>query len=207
MGAGPVEAVVAADRAVTVHGEQLMFCDRAQAPQPGTELRVWVGRWIECASAQEWRQAQREREAAAQHEREQQQLQVATRQAEALAFNARIDLPARWEPGIKDVLSGLSESSFGNGCSRSTVVHVLLQEPLQAERLVRQAGDFLCTSAAGSNGRRWSGDPGLGVAGHEHAAAVSCKACLRLAAPWTREAEPVAGQDVPERFQRAERMR
>ena len=207
MGAGPAEAVVAADGTVAVRGEQLAFRDRAQAPHPGTELRVWVGRWIECATAEEWRQAQREREEAAQREREQHRLQEEARQARARAFNARLALPARWEPGIKDVLSGLSERSSGNGCSRATVVHVLLREPLQAGRLVRQAGDFLCTSAAGDNGKRWSGDAGLGLDGHDRAAAVSCKACLRLAASWMREAEQAPQDDFHERSRRAERMR
>jgi hypothetical protein len=207
MGAGPAEAVVAADGTVAVRGEQLVFRDRAQAPQPGTELCVWVSRWIECATAEEWRQAQREREEAALREREHQRRQEEARQARAQAFNARIDLPVRWEPGIKDVLSGLSARSSGNGCSRATVVHVLLREPLQAGRLVRQAGDFLCTTAAGDNGKRWSGDPGLGLDGHDHAAAVSCKACLRLAAPWMREAEQAPQDDFPERSQRTERMR
>lgn len=206
MRGGAVDAVVEPDQALTVHGQRLVFRDSGLAPNPGTPLRVWVGRWIECARAEDWHEAQRQREVAAQLEREQRRMQEVARLAHARAFNARIGLPVEWSPGIKDVLSGLSERSSGNGCNRATVVHVVLREAFQAGRLVRQAGDLLCTSASGSNGRRWAGDPRVASEGHEHTAAVTCKACLRLAAPWMRQAQPGPDPDDDEWAQSPQRQ-
>lgn len=95
--------------------------------------------------------------------------------AEDEAFNASLAIPVPWEVAIKDVLSGLSATSIGNGANKSTVQHVRLKADLMDGRLVRHAGDFLCTGPAGSNGKRWSGD------GFTSRAAVTCKACLKLA--------------------------
>jgi hypothetical protein len=95
-----------------------------------------------------------------------------------------------WDVGIKDVLSGLSETSWGDGRSAATVEHVYLLEPLTAGRLVRQAGDFLCTAAAGTNGKRWSSkviERAHDGDGQPYRPRPTCKACLALAKRWMKD--------------------
>ena len=118
-------------------------------------------------------------------EREQQdaRLQEQQRKEVAAAFNATLCIPVKWTPGHKDVLSGLSDGSTGTGLNVRSVTHVLLQQPLQLARIQRQAGDFLCTSASGTNGKQWSAQ--VAAAAHVQ---VSCRACLKLAKRWQSEA-------------------
>jgi hypothetical protein len=101
--------------------------------------------------------------------------------AEAQCFNQALGVPVRWSPSIKDVLSGLVEGSNGAGFNARTVIHILLDEPLAHHRLKRDSGDFLCTPAKGSNGKRWSNSS------REDSVKVTCKTCLRLAQHWQRE--------------------
>ena len=84
-------------------------------------------------------------------------------------------LPFQWETGIKDVLSGLSENSMGDGRSSRTVQHIYLLESFTGQRLRRNKGDFLCTSAKGSNGERYSQQI------IEEGRAPTCRACLKIA--------------------------
>lgn len=123
--------------------------------------------------------------AARDHERE-----IAARNArrnqlreEARIANAAIVLPVRWEPAIKPVISGLSESSAGNGANRRTVTHIRLINPLAHGRLRRNAGDLLC-SANGDNGSfadLEAGDLRTDGDGHVYPAKVTCKKCLQIA--------------------------
>lgn len=177
---GEHEATVNETGHVILQGETL--CIKQGALPEETRVKVWLNHagFFVCATIAELEQraaAQREAETArAQAQRTRWEAQ----QREAQAFNARIQLPVKWTGGIKDVLSGLSESSNGDGRRQNTVVHVYLLEPLQAGRLKRQAGDFLCSSSAAHNGKRWSGEVEYSKEHHK----VSCKACLALAARW-----------------------
>src|SRR2546429_7457343 len=47
-------------------------------------------------------------------EKQEEQERDRTSRREALAFNASLNIPVEWVPGIKVVLSGLSERSSGN---------------------------------------------------------------------------------------------
>ena len=95
-------------------------------------------------------------------------------------------LPVRWQVGQKDVLRGLSARSWGDGRSKATVNHIHLLEPLEKGRLVRTAGDFLCTAAQGSNGRRWSSVEATALDGDggNYQPKVTCSKCLSLARHW-----------------------
>lgn len=93
----------------------------------------------------------------------------------AESFNQSLGIPVSWSPAIKDVLSGLSEDSKGNGRSARTVIHALLNAPLSAGKLTRNTGDFLCTSPADSNGQNY------GQESRECCEAVTCRACLTIA--------------------------
>lgn len=70
-------------------------------------------------------------------------------------FNSRIMLPVKWDVGIKHVLSGLSEKSWGSGHNRATVNHIVVLEKMEIGRTIRQAGDFLCSSNSKQNGMQY----------------------------------------------------
>lgn len=100
----------------------------------------------------------------------------------ALAQERRLeDLPFEWRTDIKEVLSGLSESSMGNGCKTNTVKHLMLVEDYSNGRLVRGVGDYLCSPKKVAN---WSGGDcehhcymnGTIVKTIQHE--ITCKSCL-----------------------------
>lgn len=185
---GEHQAIVSGDGStVTVEGVGLSF--RAARPAPGSPVKVWLNTqgFFVCATEADLdaeataRCAAQEAAALARRER------LNTLRAEAEAFNARLHLPIKWDVGIKDTLSGLSEASWGDGRGKATVEHIYLVEPLVAGRLVRRAGDLLCTSAAGTNGKRWSSkvvERACDGEGNLYRPKVTCQACLALAQRW-----------------------
>lgn len=190
---GQHAASLAADGTLTLLGETLRL--RGEPPAAGTAVLVWLNSsgFFTCATPDELeRVAQARREAeAAESERSRAKLNAARASAEQ--FNAKIALPVRWDTGIKDVLSGLSANSWGDGRSKATVEHIYLLEPLQEGRLLRHAGDFLCTSAGGTNGQRWSNkivERSLDGDGTPFQPKVTCKSCLALAARWIKADPP-----------------
>jgi len=187
---GQHAATVGADRAVTVEGVSLRL--RAESPEPGTPVRVWLNHagFFVCATVADIEQAAAEQRAAEAAREQERRARLDRARAEAEAFNARLALPVAWDVGIKDVLSGLSETSWGDGRSAATVEHVYLLEPLTAGRLVRQAGDFLCTATAGTNGKRWSSkviERAHDGDGQPYRPRPTCKACLALAKRWMKD--------------------
>lgn len=149
----------------------------------GTALRVGfnagLGFWAETEAEIAAAEAAREQQARQAHADEEKRW--ADRRAADQAFHARYVLPFRWSVGIKDRLSGLSARSQGDGRSRVTVEHLRVLDPFTAGRLSRQAGDFLCTAARGSNGRQWVEPPTV-----SDPPAVTCPQCLALMARWRR---------------------
>ena len=185
---GEHAAIASGDGVVIVEGETLQL--GADRPAPGSPLKVWLdgSGFFVCATVDEMErsaQARRDRAAA-----ETAALNAALdkRRDDALAFNARFALPVAWDVGVKDVLSGLSETSWGDGRNKATVEHIYLLDALSGGRIIRQAGDFLCTSKSGSNGMRYSTvvTRSCDSTGKEYAPRVTCKACLRLAERWAR---------------------
>lgn len=187
---GQHAAVVSPGGVVSVEGVPLRL--RGDAPAPGEAVRVWItsAGYFVCATLDEIeREAQAQRDAQA-LEAQQRREQLNALRADAETFNARIALPVRWDVGIKDVLSGLSERSWGDGRSKATVEHIYLLEPLVDGRLSRLAGDFLCTAAGGTNGKRWSTkavERCHDGEGTPYQPKVTCKACLALAQRWIKE--------------------
>jgi len=175
---------VTEDRTVTIKGETLRF--RGDAPLPGTMVEVWLNGagFFVCATPGE---IQRDAQARSQSEAEASAYRHAVRNAariDAETFNSRIMLPVNWGVGIKDTLSGLSENSWGDGRNRATVEHIYLFDALEIGKLKRKAGDFLCTSASNSNGKRWSGivaEHHVDSDGNQYQPKVTCKACLARA--------------------------
>lgn len=178
---GVHEAVVVDGGHVDLQGCQLQIADPdAVSVAPGETVFVWLRRDFVFETAAE----RAAREVSLEERRirdEEEDRRVAwERRQDAIAFNGRIHLPVTWIPGIKPVLSGLTERSWGDGAYRNTVVHILLQEDLVAGRIRRRKGDFLCTSHSGSNGRLGEVAPGSEVTSK-----ITCKSCLRLAGRWT----------------------
>lgn len=180
------ESVVEINGTILVEGEFLVLT-KEMLP-PGVRVRVWLSDsgFFECADLQEVERIDQERREKARIEDDRCRQRLNDYRAEAEAFNARIALPIRWDVGIKDVLSGLSEKSSGSGRNRATVEHIYLLEPLVSGRLRRDAGDFLCSSSTkGSsyrnNGKNWSGkiiERCIDGNNNEYQPKVTCKVCL-----------------------------
>lgn len=184
--------MVSAEQSVCVEGVALRVL--GEGLPPGTAVRVWLNGsgFFVCATEAEIVRADETRRAAAAERDAQERARRDRQRDDALAFNAGIKLPVAWDVGIKDVLSGLSERSNGDGRSKATVEHIYLLDDLVEGRLRRRSGDFLFTAVAGGHGKRWSDS----VVERAHDGAdtpyqpkVTCKACLRLADRW-REATP-----------------
>lgn len=189
---------IVSEAGVEVRGVTLRFrlVDRepkSVSPPAGTRVRVSLTRqgFLVCAELAQLEAAKAAAEIASQAERAKEATaniaNLNRKRQEADAANALLHVPVRWTSGIKDVLSGLSARSWGDGRSKSTVEHILLEEDLVDGNLVRRAGDFLCTTEKGTNGRRWSGTPaeqGIDGAGQHYIKKVTCKACLRIAKKW-----------------------
>lgn len=188
-GGGRVKAVVEDGGLVVVHGVPLKFRDAHDAPAAGAEVQVWLVRDYVCATEAELAhddKIREERRLAKEEEWRQRRNQY---RLEAEEANASIKLPFKWVVAIKDVLSGLSETSSCDGRNKATVNHILLLEDVNAGRLKRKERDFLCTSASGSNGKRWSNQSEEALAvdgdGNEYTPPVTCKQCLRVAETMT----------------------
>lgn len=140
---------------------------------------------------EEQKEKRRQVEERQQREKEETKVQLNKWREEAEAFNAQIHIPVKWVSGYKDVLSGLTENSWGNGRNKATVNHILLQEDLDDDRLHRKQGDFLCSSSEKQNGKRWHPwnceDP-MALAydgnGNEYQGKITCKSCLQVAQRW-----------------------
>lgn len=192
---GQVRTKVGEDGHVLHFGESLKFVGENLAP--GTEIVVYENlRGPYCILAEDYDERVREREAAEAARKERERIALNAKRVEGEALIASLHLPVRWETGIKDVLSGLSARSWGNGRSRATVEHIRLLEPLKDGRLKREAGDFLCTSAGGTNGQQYI-DPRpemfLDGEGQRYMAAPSCTACLKFAKKYIKS-EPEGPQ-------------
>lgn len=70
-------------------------------------------------------------------------------QIENYEFWEQYSIPFKFSSEIKVVLSGLSERSAGNGCSKATVRHIVLLEDLTDRKLRRKSGQFLCSQPTG----------------------------------------------------------
>jgi hypothetical protein len=108
------------------------------------------------------------------------------RKEEAEQFYKKYEIPFQHDTGIKDVLSGLSENSNGDGHNRRTVIHLVVKSSIGIEaevrigKLRRESGEFLCTRNVG---KQWSGqktERRLDANGEEYMPKVTCKECLRL---------------------------
>lgn len=157
----------------------------------GDELVVsFDGYWFRGAKQSEIDNYNAELEARRIKAENQGRLSSIDRRKKAQAFNAQFEIPVKWTVGMKDVLSGLSESSDGTGRNRRTVEHILLTEDLSDGRLKRSAGSFLCSSSPLQDGKKWSDqveEKWYDDDGIEYQPQVNCKSCLKIAERWKKQ--------------------
>jgi len=67
-----------------------------------------------------------------------------------MEFWAQYEIPFKFIAEIKIVLSGLSESSSGNGCQKNSVYHVVLKEDFAHGTLKRKENQYLCSQQKGN---------------------------------------------------------
>lgn len=168
--------VVREGACVLALGRMLSFS--GEAPPRGAEVLVWVdadGRIFAALAEEVSRQESRERSL-----REASALEVC-RQLDAARdrareINARLQLPFAWDVGKRDTEQSLRVS------------HIVVLEAYGKGRLVRECGDFLCTSASRSSYGRGVWVPARALDGRcmPYPVAVTCGACLRLARRWIR---------------------
>ena len=187
---GQHSALVGENGIVTLDGEQLQIS--GETPLPGSVIEVWLNMdgFFVGATAAELKRVAEERRATEEAKKERHRAHLNTMRSEAESFNERICLPVKWDVGIKDVLSGLSEKSSGDGRNKATVEHIYLLEPLTLGRIVRDKGDFLCSASSRSNGKRWSStvlEHALDGDGKAYQPKVTCKRCMDLAKRWMNE--------------------
>lgn len=94
------------------------------------------------------------------------------------AYGESIGLGVAAYNGIVVSIGGLSARSAGNGITKSTVEHVILDEELHRGRLHRQRGDLLCKPASKLGSRTMGVSDGDGHDWEE--SRVTCQACLKI---------------------------
>lgn len=96
---------------------------------------------------------------------------------EAEEFNNRINTPFKWTAGQNNVLSGLTENSWGDGRKKNSVNHIWLKEDYANGRFKRSAGDLLCKK----KGKLWV-DKAEWVDGNGqlYMAQITCRECIKI---------------------------
>jgi hypothetical protein len=176
--------IVLDDGSLSVAGEKFVFADKSGALEPGTEVCFYPGdRGFCCALTADIEEYIAKVRAAELEEKERERIRMNAYRDESIIFNSSLQIPVKWVPGVKDVLSGLSANSWGDGRSRATVEHVFLLEDLHVGRLKRSEHDFLCGNSNARWGAGWrepieefqDGD------GNLYQPKVTCKTCLAIA--------------------------
>lgn len=98
------------------------------------------------------------------------------------AFNDSLKIPFKWKAEINRVLSGLSENSAGNGCSKSTVFHIVLLEDYEDDQIFRKKGQFLCKSKGSFSEMIDLDDCENDGQNYK----ITCKMCLKLTRRWAK---------------------
>jgi hypothetical protein len=90
-------------------------------------------------------------------------------------FNKSLNIPVKFSPVVKIVLSGLGSKGNGDGTNSRTVVHAKVDEELLDGRFKRAKGMLLCNASDGS----YDTSKDLG-----DSTKISCPKCLKIAHRW-----------------------
>jgi hypothetical protein len=171
---GKNDVVVSEDGKIILNGLELFSEDYHF--KPGTHIIVMLSNWFYATDKNAFIEYENYKKLIDAELQERKRIEKERRMEEDRAFNKSLNIGAAWYPAIKEVLSGLSETR-GDGASRRTVTHIKLSEPLNAKRLNRKAGDFLCSQVTARGGGNWSGTGGR----EDDDCRVTCKRCLEIA--------------------------
>jgi hypothetical protein len=109
---------------------------------------------------------------------------IKKRYQDSLEFWETFTFPVKFHVEVKEVLSGLSESSSGNGQKKSSKIHLILDEDFSNGRLKRTKGDFLCSQQKKYG--NWSGQNDEQYFCYidrdtKYVPAITCQECLKKA--------------------------
>lgn len=174
--------VILDDNSIVLLGTKFVFVNKENNLEPGTAVRVWLSNNFTCASLSNIESYNQEREVARLLNEQQEKARMNAYRDESAVFNSSLPIPVKWCTGVKQVLSGLSGKSWGDGRMRSSVEHVYLLEDLKVGRIKRNKYDFLCSNSKSRLGGlhfetflKWvDGD------GNHYEPKVTCKKCLTI---------------------------
>ena len=144
------------------------------------QQKILVYRQTELDAFRAWQTQQAARQQT-QREQHHKQLQD-SQQQESADFYRQYSIPFGFSIETKEVLSGLSARSNGDGRKKNTVYHLHTRQPVQVGNLRRDAYTFLCGESRSKRRGNWSDT--LGSDTHRLADGAhrvpTCQACLRL---------------------------
>lgn len=189
------EATVINSSSVRIDDQVFSLADPSEIElYPSQKVFILLLHHFYLETEEEQKEKQRQAEERQQKEREERCILLNKRREEAESFNAQLHIPVIWASGLKDVLSGITDYGRQDGRNKATVNHILLQEDLKDGKLHRKKGDFLCSSSAKQNGKRWlssSDESAISWTfdgnGNEYQAKVTCKSCLQIARKWQHD--------------------
>jgi len=177
------ESIVDFNEEIIIEGCVLKFTYKNEKLPINSKVIVFINNNFYCTLKSEYDDYLLKQRQIIEEKEKQRKLKLNNRRKEAENFNQSIKLPVKWDVGRKDVLSGLSANSWGDGYRSNTVEHIYLLEDLNIGKFHRNQYDFLCTSKSGNNGKNWSGriiSKYIDGDNNEYQPKVTCKACLKI---------------------------
>ena len=106
------EVLIEESDKVTVDGVTL-YLELGQPSLPvGQRVKVWLSRWFYCEDVDYVEHQKATQQIAFEKNKRDQESSRKKAEKEAVDFVNSLNIPSAWRPGIKDVLSGLSENSI-----------------------------------------------------------------------------------------------
>lgn len=183
-----VVSIIREDGMVEVDGE--LFYPEKGHFNCGDELILFFNGFFKCCLKSEYDSYLEDRERKLKQVAEKLVERSYEKRIEADLFNKQYEsLPFKWAVAHMDNLSGLSESSWGDGRKRNTVEHILMLEDFDARpfggRRKRKKGDYLCLAS----GKNWAGEnqtpqEHFDASGILYKPQITCKQCLKIAEKW-----------------------
>jgi hypothetical protein len=175
---GEVDTVVMDNGKISIGQHTLRFVD--ESIEPGNEIIFKMNNWGIARIKSEVTEFNRLRDIRRKTEQEHAEQSKLAAIERAKAFHDSLHFPVKYHVGMKEVLSGLSANSAGNGYKQNTVIHLILDQDFQGGRMKRRAGDFFCTQSKSRSGADWSGTKNSPHSGLAPEPEVTCKKCLNL---------------------------
>lgn len=175
-----IEAIVKGG-GLEIEGHRFKFIDEGH-PVDGETVLFWMSNWGYAYVKSEYDAYQKERIESLIREKEADRLKALERKQKADDFYKSLNFPVAYHVGVKEVLSGLSASSWGDGQKRNSAIHLILDEDFESGRLKRQKREFLCSQQ--KQVANWSGQNDSQLYAHhgrdlKWVPEITCKQCLK----------------------------